>query len=207
MNRKTLRLGVVILLVAAGITWLVMRQETVEVMSDTIVDLPLSPIAVATLEVRELSIGPAKGSMAPDFALETPDGANMRLSDFRGQVVLINFWATWCPPCREEMPAIQSVYDRYRDQGLTVLAVNLLETNAEVTEFTDGLGLTFPILMDRNAEVFFLYQVRGLPTTFFLDRAGVIQSIKIGGPMSEDFIEGQVTDLLTGEEKAPDAIP
>ena len=206
-DHKTLRLGLVILLVAAGITWLALRQETTEVMSDNTDDFPLSPIDAATLDVRELTIGPTTDSVAPDFSLETLDGQTVSLSDLRGQVVLINFWATWCPPCREEMPAIQSVYDRYRDQGFTVLAVNLLETNAEVTEFTDEMGLTFPILMDRSAEVFFLYRVRGLPTTFFLDQAGVIQSIKIGGPMAEDFIEGQVTDLLAGEEKAPDVTP
>lgn len=204
IDHKTLRQGLMILLLALGLAWIALKPASGKVATAPSND---SPVPLNTPVITVFTIGPSPGSVAPDFTLETLDGQTINLSDLHGQVVLINFWATWCLPCREEMPAIQSVYDRYRDQGFTVLAVNLLETDVEVTEFTSELALTFPILMDRNAEVFFLYRVRGLPTTFFLDQAGVIQSLKIGGPMLEDFIEGQVTDLLTDEENVPDAVP
>jgi peroxiredoxin len=206
-DHKTLRNGLILLLVAAGTIGLALKQESVEVMSAHTDDITFSPLDPAKLVIREIAIGPSAGSMAPDFALETLDGQTVSLADLRGQVALINFWATWCPPCREEMPAIQNVYDRYRDHGFTVLAVNLLETNAEVVAFAEELDLTFPILMDRQGQVFERYRVRGLPTTFFVDRAGVVRSVKVGGPMSEDFIEGQVTDLLAREEKKLDAVP
>ncbi|GAB4545571.1 MAG: TlpA disulfide reductase family protein [Anaerolineae bacterium] len=142
---------------------------------------------------------PQAGFAAPDFALETRDGQTLRLSDLRGQAVLLNFWATWCPPCRAEMPAIQRVYQAYRDQGFTVLAVDVGEGEAQVAAFADGRGLDFPILLDREGSVSARYQVRAMPSTFFIDRAGVIQEVTLGGPMSQAFIESQVRALL-GQE-------
>ncbi len=139
---------------------------------------------------------PEKGFAAPGFTLETPDGQTMTLSELRGQVVLINFWATWCPPCRAEMPAIQEVYEQYRDQGFVVLAVDLMEIDAQVTTFADQLALTFPILMDRDGDVSQRYRIRSIPTTYFVDRSGVIQDIVIGGPMPRAVIESKVTVLL-----------
>ena len=139
---------------------------------------------------------PQVGFAAPDFSLETLDDEMVSLSDLRGQAVLINFWATWCPPCRAEMPAIQQVYDRYRDRGFTVLAVDLQESEAEITAFTEPLGLTFPILLDRSGQVFARYRVKALPSTFFVDQKGIIREVTIGGPMTEAFIESQVNNLL-----------
>ena len=139
---------------------------------------------------------PEKGFAAPDFTLETPDGQTMTLSKLQGQRVLMNFWATWCPPCRAEMPAIQEVYEQYRDQGFIVLAVDLMEIDAQVTTFVDQLALTFPILMDRDGDVSQRYRVRSIPTTYFVDRSGVIQDIIIGGPMPRAVIESKVTALL-----------
>jgi len=143
---------------------------------------------------------PQAGFAAPDFTLETRDGETISLSDLRGQAVLLNFWATWCPPCRAEMPAIQSVYERYRDQGFTVLAVDVGEGDAQVGAFVDEQGLTFPILMDRDANVSHRYQVRAMPSTFFIDPSGVIREVTLGGPMTEAFIESQVTSLLAESE-------
>jgi peroxiredoxin len=139
---------------------------------------------------------PEKGFVAPDFTLETYDGETVRLAQLRGQVVLINFWATWCPPCREEMPAIQEAYDEHRERGLVVLAANLMENDAQVGDFMAEMELTFPILMDRRGTVSERYRVQSLPTTYFVDRSGVIQDIVIGGPMPRSLIEGKVTDLL-----------
>jgi peroxiredoxin len=139
---------------------------------------------------------PQAGFTAPDFTLDKLGGGTVSLSDLQGQAVLVNFWATWCPPCRAEMPAIQRVYDRYRDQGFTVLAVDLQESDSQVADFAAEMGLTFPILMDRDGSVFARYRVMGLPSTFFVDRDGVIQDVALGGPMTEAYIESQVTSLM-----------
>jgi len=98
------------------------------------------------------------------------------------------------------MPAIQQVYERYRDQDFIVLAVNLQESDAQVAAFVGRLGLTFPILMDRDGDTFARYRVKALPSTFFVDQAGVIQNVTVGGPMSRAFIESQVASLLAKEE-------
>jgi peroxiredoxin len=156
------------------------------------------PTEIAAVRADRPSV-PRKGFAAPDFTLETLDGQTMTLSDLQAQVLVINFWASWCPPCRAEMPAIQQVYERYRDQGLVVLAVNLQEKDAQVAAFTDRQGLTFPILMDRDGSIFDRYRVMALPSTFFVDRGGVIQDVAVGGPLSQAFIESQVVSLLAQE--------
>ena len=180
-NKMTWR-GLMVLLLVLGIAWIAAsRVPAEEALARS--DRPPSPQA---------------GFAAPDFTLETPDGETISLSDLRGQVVLVNFWATWCPPCRAEMPAIQGVYDAYREQGFVVLAVDVGEGDAQVAAFADERGLTFPILMDREGTVSHQYQVRAMPSTFFVDQAGVIQEVTLGGPMTRAFIESQVTSLLAG---------
>jgi cytochrome c biogenesis protein CcmG/thiol:disulfide interchange protein DsbE len=144
---------------------------------------------------------PEKGFVAPDFTLEMLDGSETTLSDLQGQGVLINFWATWCPQCRDEMPAIQEVYEQYRDQGFIVLAVNVREGDAQVKGFIEQTELTFPILMDPDGTVGDRYGVRSIPTTFFVDHSGVIRDIVVGGPMSRALIESKVTDLLVQDER------
>lgn len=141
---------------------------------------------------------PREGFSAPDFSLELLDGGLVTLSDLRGKVVLVNFWATWCPPCRAEMPAIEKVYRTFKPLGLEVLAVNLTDQDSEaaVAAFAQELGLTFPIPLDRRGEVSTRYILRGLPSTFFIDRQGVIRSVVVGGPMSEALIQSKVEELL-----------
>ena len=143
---------------------------------------------------------PRSGYPAPDFSLETLAGKTVTLAELQGQVVLINFWATWCPPCRAEMPAIQEVYEEFRHRGFTVLAVNQRENEGRVAAFMDELGLTFPVPLDRDGRVFARYRVNALPTTFFVDRAGIIRDVTIGGPMARTFIESQIASLLTEGE-------
>jgi peroxiredoxin len=141
---------------------------------------------------------PREGFSAPDFTLDLMSGGQIALSDFRGQAVMINIWASWCPPCREEMPAIQKVYENYKDQGLVVLAVNTTnqDTEAAAAAFVEEFGLTFPIPLDRDGTVSKRYQLRGLPSTYFVDRAGVIRSVVVGGPMSESLIRSKVQEIL-----------
>jgi cytochrome c biogenesis protein CcmG, thiol:disulfide interchange protein DsbE len=141
---------------------------------------------------------PRQGFPAPDFALPTPGEQQVRLADLRGQVVIINLWASWCAPCRAEMPAIQRVYDANRHRGLEVLAVNSTSQDREAAaiSFARELELTFPILLDRDGAVSRRYLLRALPTTFFVDRSGIIRSVIIGGPMSEAVLVSQVEALL-----------
>lgn len=123
---------------------------------------------------------PVPGRQAPDFTLPTLDEQTISLSDLRGQRVLINFWATWCGPCRIEMPVIERIYERYRDQGFVVLAVNVEEPEDRVRPFVAELGLTFPILLDENGDVVRQYGIVGLPTSVFVNRDGLIFQQHLG---------------------------
>lgn len=134
---------------------------------------------------------PEVGAPAPDFTLQTPQGESVSLSDLRGQVVLINFWATWCAPCRVEMPAIQARYNR---GGFTVLAIDFDESADLVQAFVDELGLTFTVLLDPGGDVQNLYRVRGYPTSFFVDADGIIRVFHIGD-MSESELDAYLVQL------------
>ncbi len=145
---------------------------------------------------------PQVGLQASDFTLSTLSGEEVQLSDFRGSAVLINFWASWCPPCRAEMADMQRVYDRYERQGFTIFAVNLThrDSQRDVKRFVENQGLTFPILLDISGNVGDQYQVRLLPTSFFINRDGVIQKIVIGGPMRDPIIDRYVKPILGERE-------
>ena len=133
---------------------------------------------------------------APPFSLTALDGSHLTLDDLRGRPVLVTFWATWCLPCREEMPALQAAFEAHRDQGLVVVAINAGEDDPAVTAFIRDFRLTFSILLDRDSQVLGQYQVQALPTSFFLDRAGIVRAASIGG-MNRAYIEAQVA-LLEG---------
>lgn len=141
---------------------------------------------------------PQSGFLAPDFELNTPSGENIKLSDLRGQAVLVNLWATWCPPCRAEMQTIEKVYNDYKDEGFTVLAVNMTyqDDPSAVMPFVDTEGLTFAILLDPAGEAGRAYQLQSLPSSFFIDREGVIREVVIGGPMAEALLRTRVEDIL-----------
>lgn len=139
---------------------------------------------------------PQAGFTAPDFALELLDGETVTLSELQGQVVVINLWATWCPPCRAEMPALERVWNEYRDEGLVILAVNQREAPSRVRAFVEESGLTFPVLLDLDGAVGARYRLRAYPTTFFLGRDGVIRDLVLGGPMSEALVASKVSGLL-----------
>jgi len=118
---------------------------------------------------------------APAFALPALDGPTVGLEDSRGEVVLVNFWATWCPPCRAEMASMEELYRAYRDRGLTILAISTDAGGAQVVEpFVRARGLTFPILLDPPGAVANRYAVRGLPTSYLVDRDGTIVSREVG---------------------------
>lgn len=145
-----------------------------------------------------LAPAPQQGFPAPDFELKTFEGETVKLSDLRGQAVLVNLWATWCPPCRAEMPAIEKVYNEYKDQGFVVLAVNMTyqDTFSNIAPFLDEYGLTFPVLLDQSGDVGSAYQLRSLPSSYFIDREGIIREVVIGGPMAEALLRTRVEEIL-----------
>jgi len=148
---------------------------------------------------------PQKGFLAPDFTLETSSGETITLSELRGRPVLVNIWATWCPPCRAEMPALERTYKERQSQGFLVLGVNATNQDDRLSAlaFAADQGLTFPILFDTDGQVSRLYQVRALPSSFFIDAQGVIQEVVIGGPMSEALLQIRAQQLL--EDAGPEA--
>lgn len=117
---------------------------------------------------------------APDFRLADPDGRRISLRDHRGRVVFLNFWATWCLPCRAEMPEMERVHQEFKGQGFVVLAVNLRESPAQVRKFAQELKLTYPLPIDEDAKVVQAYAVRALPVTYLIDRKGIMLGRAVG---------------------------
>lgn len=138
---------------------------------------------------------PVTGSAAPDFTLTNIHNKKVTLSKLKGQPVLINFWATWCGPCRIEMPAIEAAYQQHKDEGFVVLAVDADEPLKDVAEFVGDLGLTFEILMDPGLTVNDRYRVRAYPTSYFVGRDGTIVALQIG-TMTESQLEENLAKIL-----------
>lgn len=147
--------------------------------------------------VRE---APEVGAFAPAFALSNTDGNNVSLTDYRGQVVLINFWATWCPPCRQEMPTIHDRYQQY-DGDLVVLAVDYAEPADQVAAFQEQMGLTFNVLLDLQGSVSDQYRIQGYPTSVFVNELGVIEIMHIG-LMTENQLDDYLADMGLNPETA-----
>ncbi len=141
---------------------------------------------------------PRQGFLAPDFTLDQLDGEPITFSDLRGKAVVLNLWASWCPPCQAEMPALQAAYQQDGGRGLVVLAVNTTfqDREADAAAFVENHGLTFPVALDRDGSTSRRYLLRALPSTFFIDPDGVITRVVIGGPMSEATIRSAVAELL-----------
>jgi thiol-disulfide isomerase/thioredoxin len=135
---------------------------------------------------------PVVGKPAPDFALRRSDGSVVKLSDLRGKVVWLNFWATWCVPCKQELPDIQKVYDEKRGDGLEVLEINYQEGRADALAYFEARDLTLPLLLD-SGSVFEQYKLQGLPDSFFIDRDGNVSSMYIG-LLTEDKMRQRLAD-------------
>jgi cytochrome c biogenesis protein CcmG/thiol:disulfide interchange protein DsbE len=141
---------------------------------------------------------PQVGFRAPAFTLKDLAGKTVNLTDYQGQVVLLNFWASWCPPCRAEMPAFEQIYQGYQHQGLIVLAVNASNQDApeKILAFLGSFPHSFEILLDDNGGVNQLYTIASLPTTFFIGRDGTIRDVVIGGPLTVAGLSARVETLL-----------
>lgn len=141
---------------------------------------------------------PQVGKPAPDFTLPLLDGGTVTLSELRGKPVLINFWATWCPACRVEMPHLQGAYDDLKGVGLVLLAVDIGEDAATVRQFMQQGGYIFPIPMDTRAEVSKRYNVQAFPTSFVVDCDGIIRGVKVGAFRDKDEVMSEVGGVLPG---------
>mgnify|MGYP001432771688 FL=1 len=131
-------------------------------------------------EEIEAEVGLEKGNLAPDFELQTLDGETVSLSDFRGEKVMLNFWATWCPPCRAEMPDMQKFHE---NTDIVILAVDLLETEnsrKNVPDFVEEFGITFRVLLDEDSSVANRYKIQPIPTTFMIDSEGKVHNVAYG---------------------------
>lgn len=148
------------------------------------------------------SVSTEIGRAAPDFLLETADGGQLRLSDLRGRPLLVNFWASWCTPCRKEMPEIVRAYAAHKGSGLEIVAVDLQENAEQVRAFADEFGMTFPVVIDRTGSVGDAWRiggpVQGIPSSYFLDADGVVRA-RVFGPMTEQEIADNLATVGVGE--------
>ena len=149
----------------------------------------LSRITETTASAERPAI-PLPGHPAPDFALQTLDGQTLQLSDLHGQAVVLNFWASWCPPCRAEMPELEQAYQDNQTGGLVVLGVNQGEQQPIAADFVQQFDLSFPVVLDQDLLASRNYKVNSLPTTFFIDRNGIIR----------DQVTGQMNTALLNEK-------
>ncbi|MFT5657465.1 MAG: thiol-disulfide isomerase/thioredoxin [Gammaproteobacteria bacterium] len=161
-------------------------------------------IAIESLELFRPPDMPGVSDIAPDFKLQDLSGNTVRLSDLAGRGVVLNFWATWCPPCRREMPLLNDLQKTYETRGLSIIGVNLDESPQLVKSFAKSFDLSYPIWVDATPtmsafdstrEIFSRFGGVGLPTTLFIDKAGLIQKIYVG-ELSRGFLQSQATDLL-----------
>ena len=159
---------------------------------NTIIALVFSAFAASSLASSGL-----EGQAAPDFALKSSNGENLRLSEYRGNVVMINFWATWCGPCRQEMPLLDELYNRYERVGFNLLGVNIDDDSSRAMRMVEELGVDFPVLFDARKEVSKLYEVEAMPVTVIVDRQGTVRYVHHGyKPGYEDKYLDQIRTLL-----------
>ena len=178
--QPTIRRALGILVLLAGLAWILVSADTKG--ASTAGHIP----------------APQKGFLAPDFTLATPKGDKVTLSGLRGKAVLVNIWATWCPPCRAEMPDIERFYQQYKSSGLVVLGIDATNQDSplQIVPFVNEYSLSFPILLDEVGDVGQKYELRSLPSTYFINRDGTIAAVVIGGPMSDALLRTNIEEIL-----------
>ena len=180
MRERVEWLAIIVLAGVLGAGWIYVSRETNA-------DTGPTPLTTA----------PYVGNLAPDFTLQTVDGRSVTLRDYTadgGTPVVLNFWATWCPPCRVEMPYFENVNDLYAGD-VAVLGLNQAESAAVIADYARAHGLTYPLLVDDDMKVNNLYGVLNLPTTIFIDKNGVVREVLIG-TISQGVLEDRIADLL-----------
>ncbi|HEY4552614.1 MAG TPA: redoxin domain-containing protein [Bacillaceae bacterium] len=191
MNKNLLSIAILVLAVAIVIVNL-WKPSPPEASKDSEQDITASEEIPGADLRKEL-----EGNEAPDFELTTLDGEAAKLSDYRGKKVILNFWATWCPPCKAEMPHMQNFYEENKDQGIEILAVNLTNIDkgsGAIKSFVDEYGLTFPIPLDEEGMIGAQYQAFTIPTSYIIDSNGIITK-KIVGPMDEAMMSNLTKEI------------
>jgi peroxiredoxin len=192
LNKRNFALAIVALLIGIFLVNLFQDQQEKKEKEEA------AKLAEQSMDLSNAEQGLAKGDQAPDFELTTLAGKKVKLSDYKGQKVILNFWATWCPPCKAEMPHMQKYYEKNADkENVEILAVNLTsmdEGRNAVQNFVDGYELTFPIPMDVDGDVGGEYRAFTIPTTYMIDTNGQIQH-KIVGPMNEEMMGEMVSGM------------
>jgi thiol-disulfide isomerase/thioredoxin len=159
--------------------------------------LQAASVNLMTPNPAGLTVGLSEGQLAPDFEFSAFDGRRMRLSDLRGRVVLLNFWATWCIPCRAELPDLEALQQRYGDQ-IAIVAMNNGEALGQASSFIDKLGVKLTAFgFDQKSDVAKRYGIQGLPVSYFIDSQGIITRV-IAGQMSPKVMESGASEALTG---------
>ena len=157
----------------------------------------LPGIILAVFAASSLASSTLEGQAAPDFVLKSSGGENLRLSEYRGDVVMINFWATWCGPCRQEMPLLDDLYGRYERVGFTLLGVNIDDDSRRAMKMIEELGVSFPVLFDDSKDVSKLYAVEAMPVTVLVDREGTVRHVHHGyKPGYEEKYLTEIRSLL-----------
>jgi peroxiredoxin len=188
---------VVVAAIAGVIWWIDYRPDSG---ASDVYDEKYGPVELpAALAPPGADVQAKEGSLAPDFLLATLDGGEVRLSDLRGRGVILNLWATWCAPCRKEMPQFVEAYDRYHDEGLEIVALNVQESASIIQPFVDDFGIDFTVALDKRGAVSDDYRIIGLPTTYFIDREGVLRAA-FQGPFLERLQGTQVQGAIEQDE-------
>ena len=186
LNRSLFFKKEILILAVAGLLLLGLYDVTLK--SDTLASQNLEQIDLS--DTKRLETGVFEGKKAPNFQLQTLDGKQVNLSDFAGTKVILNFWATWCPPCKAEMPHMEGFYVEHKNDGVVILAVNLTTSEKSigaVEEFQKDYRITFPVLLDTNGEISDTYQAITIPTSYLIDSKGIIRK-KIIGPMDKNML-------------------
>lgn len=195
MEALKMKKTIIILIIAGMFSWAIydLTSNSNDAATSGTNEYEISEEASTTPTNEEIedfdSIGLQVGDMAPDFELTTLDGETIKLSEFRGQRVMLNFWAAWCPPCRAEMPDMQKFHE---NKDVVILAVNLVETESSkenVENFIADFGITFPVLLDTDTKVGNLYRIQPIPTSYMIDSSGRIQYKALGALNYELMVE------------------
>ncbi|KFL43303.1 thiol-disulfide oxidoreductase [Lysinibacillus sp. BF-4] len=193
MEKKNIGMIVVVVLLVIAVSTYVKQQ----IAKDRELEINESLLGKA-MDLNYKQTGLRKGDTPPDFTLTTLDGEKVTLSDYKGKKVILNFWASWCPPCKAEMPHMQKYYDKKaKEQNFEILAVNLTSEEKGdrlVEKFLQSYGITFPVPMDEKGDIALKYQVITIPSTFILNTDGQIEH-SIIGPMNEDLLETYVEGI------------
>ena len=163
-----------VIAVAIGVVFMFIPSDVSAQNNNAVSDNVVSALRSAGISTR------AQGAEPVDFTLPLLDGTDFTLSQQKGKVIFLNFWATWCPPCRDEMPSMEALYQRFKDSGLEIIAVNLRESSNDVNAFMNQYKLTFPAALDSRGSVGAMYNVRAIPTTYIIDRRGLIVGQLVG---------------------------